>query len=130
MPLVETEKDLSEEEFLACPQFHALFAEGEVRMHGLYKREKDQLKKDRRAGTQGETGTVASVRTNYKTICIFQKRVDLCLLQRHRDYGIVNRVLLPFLVGVGTGDPGWHLVYQMEAERDGRAKTANSAKSF
>ena len=32
LPLVETEKDLSEEEFLACPQFHALFAEGEVRM--------------------------------------------------------------------------------------------------
>ena len=31
-PLIETEKDLSEEEFLACPQFHALFAEGEVRM--------------------------------------------------------------------------------------------------
>ena len=32
LPLIETEKDLSEEEFLACPQFHALFAEGEVRM--------------------------------------------------------------------------------------------------
>lgn len=32
LPLVETEKDLSEEEFLACSQFHALFAEGEVRM--------------------------------------------------------------------------------------------------
>ena len=33
LPLVETEKDLSEEEFLACPQFHAFFAEKEeVRM--------------------------------------------------------------------------------------------------
>lgn len=32
LPLIETEKDLSEEEFLSCPQFHALFAEGEVRI--------------------------------------------------------------------------------------------------
>lgn len=30
LPLIETEKDLSEAEFLACPQFHALFAEGEA----------------------------------------------------------------------------------------------------
>lgn len=30
LPLIETEKDLSEAEFLACPQLHALFAEGEV----------------------------------------------------------------------------------------------------
>lgn len=32
LPLIETEKDLSEEEFLACPQLHALFAEGEAPM--------------------------------------------------------------------------------------------------
>lgn len=30
LPLIETEKDLSEAEFLACPQLHALFAEGEA----------------------------------------------------------------------------------------------------
>lgn len=56
--------------------------------------------------------------------------MDLLPVTEHRDHGSCESVLLPFLVGVGTGDPGWHLVYQMEAERDGRAKTANSAKSF
>jgi A/G-specific adenine glycosylase len=30
LPLIETEKDLSEAEFLVCPQLHALFAEGEA----------------------------------------------------------------------------------------------------
>lgn len=30
LPLIETEKDLSEAEFLACPQLHAFFAEGEA----------------------------------------------------------------------------------------------------
>lgn len=30
LPLIETEKDLSEEEFLACPQFHAFFVEEDI----------------------------------------------------------------------------------------------------
>lgn len=70
------------------------------------------------------------MRTNYKTYVFSKKEWIFCLLQSIGITGVVNLFCYRSWWAWGLVIPVGHLVYQMEAERDGRAKTANSAKSF
>ena len=61
------------------------YEDGEVRMHGLYRREKDQLKRLGNYST-GKNWNAVSVRQNYKIYVLSGEGMDLVYPAEYRDY--------------------------------------------